>query len=86
MFTASVVELLRADLVTRDPEGLEGIERGISLFSPQSPPILPGSPCHQINPKKAFFSLCALLIVLLVDAPPLQCGVLHVSKVVAVLN
>jgi hypothetical protein len=37
--------------VTRDPGGLEGIEGKISLFVPQSPPILPGSPCHQIKPK-----------------------------------
>jgi hypothetical protein len=39
---------IRADLVTRDPGRIEG---EISLFPPQSPPILPGSPCHQINPK-----------------------------------
>jgi hypothetical protein len=31
------------------PRRLEWIEREISLFLPQSPPILPRSPCHQIN-------------------------------------
>jgi hypothetical protein len=43
--------LLRADLVTRISGRIRGDWGEISLFPPQSPSILPGSPCHQINPQ-----------------------------------
>jgi hypothetical protein len=33
------------------PGGSEGIEGEINSFPPQSLPILPGSPCHQIKPQ-----------------------------------